>query len=40
MDVRWFKPTLSFLFGVTTPAGMGLGLLLWHKRISAGDEGV
>lgn len=40
MDVRWFKSTLSFLFGVTTPTGMGLGLLLWNKRPSAGDEGV
>jgi hypothetical protein len=40
MDVHWFKTTLSFLFGVTTPLGWASGCFLWHKRISAGDEGV
>jgi len=30
-EVRWLKPTLSFLFAVTTPLGMGAGLMLWNE---------
>jgi len=26
-DIHWLKPTLSFLFAVTTPFGMTLGIL-------------
>lgn len=28
-DLHWLKPTLSFLFAVTTPSGMALGILLF-----------
>lgn len=27
--VHWLKPTLSILFAVTTPFGMGVGMILW-----------
>ncbi|PPQ72809.1 hypothetical protein CVT26_003329 [Gymnopilus dilepis] len=27
--IQWLKPTLTVLFGVTTPLGMALGLILW-----------
>lgn len=31
-DLYWLKPTLSFLFAVTTPSGMALGILLFGPR--------
>ncbi|KAF9483627.1 Zinc/iron permease [Pholiota conissans] len=35
-DVHWFKPTLSFLFGITTPFGMALGMVLWPVKTPTG----
>lgn len=29
MNVHWLKPTLSLLFAVTTPFGMGVGMVVW-----------
>lgn len=31
-EAHWLKSTLSFLFGVTTPAGMALGMTLWPSN--------
>lgn len=31
-QVHWLKPTLSFLFSVTTPFGMCVGMFLWKER--------
>ncbi|KAF9558720.1 Zinc/iron permease [Agrocybe pediades] len=36
-QVEWLKPTMTILFGVTTPFGMGLGMILW-KRQGAGED--
>ena len=32
-EAHWLKSTLSFLFGVTTPAGMALGMTLWPSNV-------
>jgi len=31
-EVPWLKPTLTLLFAVTTPFGMGLGMAVWGDR--------
>ena len=31
-QVPWLEPTLSFLFSVTTPFGMCVGMILWKER--------
>ena len=31
-EVHWLKPTLSLLFAVTTPFGIGLGMAVWGDR--------
>ncbi|KAF8875079.1 Zinc/iron permease [Gymnopilus junonius] len=37
-SLRWLAPTLSVLFGITTPAGMALGMAVWQdRRGNAGD---
>ena len=30
--VHWLEPTLSILFALTTPFGMGIGMILWKER--------
>ncbi|KDR73070.1 hypothetical protein GALMADRAFT_142756 [Galerina marginata CBS 339.88] len=35
-SVQWLKPTLTFLFGVTTPVGMGVGMVLWKGKGAGG----
>ncbi len=32
---NWLAPTLSFLFGITTPAGMGLGMVAFSSSSHA-----
>lgn len=39
-DMHWLNPTLSFLFGVTTPAGMALGMTLWPSTSPGHGGGV
>ncbi|KAF9530704.1 ZIP zinc transporter-domain-containing protein [Crepidotus variabilis] len=31
-DIHWLKPTLSFLFAVTTPFGMCTGMMFWGAK--------
>lgn len=31
-EVHWLKPTLSFLFAITTPFGMTLGMILFRTN--------
>lgn len=40
-EFEWLKPTLTFLFGVTTPFGMGIGMAVWSRRANddPGEEG-
>ncbi|KAF5319166.1 hypothetical protein D9619_008518 [Psilocybe cf. subviscida] len=37
--LHWLKPTLAILFGLTTPAGMILGMLIWggSRKPAEGD---
>ncbi|KAJ3513678.1 hypothetical protein NLJ89_g2813 [Agrocybe chaxingu] len=37
-EIHWLQPTLSLLFAVTTPFGMGVGMTLWGGEKGKGDE--
>ncbi|CAA7264582.1 unnamed protein product [Cyclocybe aegerita] len=37
-DIHWLQPTLSLLFAVTTPFGMGVGMMLWGGEKGKSDE--
>ncbi|PPQ70357.1 hypothetical protein CVT26_013791 [Gymnopilus dilepis] len=36
--VRWLAPTLSILFGLTTPGGMAIGMSVWKDYRGAGNS--
>ncbi|KAF8151638.1 ZIP zinc transporter-domain-containing protein [Crassisporium funariophilum] len=35
---HWLKPTLSLLFAITTPFGMGVGMAVWKGRSGSHDR--